>query len=514
MSQRLNVRPTSVVAEQRSPLDTGADVVAVSVWPAEAADNGFDGPWIGPGGAEVSEALNIDLTDALDRESATGKAGEVVSVPVYGAADLTRVLLIGVGDGSTTAYRRAGAALARATRGVDRVTSMVTAAADDAGVRAFVEGAVLATYRRGGFRRAADKDAKQPAGELSVIGAGPGVVARATSMASAAWFARDLVHTPSNLKNPAWLAEQAERLGRDAGLDVHVRDERALANEGFGGIVGVGMGSASPPRLIALRYEPAAADARDAADDLPHVVFVGKGITFDSGGLSLKPRDSMVPMKTDMSGGAVVLGVMSALRALDIPVRVTGLVAAAENMPSGSAQRPGDVVTQYDGTTVEVLNTDAEGRLVLADAIAYAVAELEPTVIVDIATLTGAATMALGRTHAALYAPSDDLADGLIQAGSAAGERLWRMPLVADYVSSLESSVADVAHISTTKVSGGSITAALFLRRFTGDVTWAHLDIAGPGRADKDKDDVVKGGTAFSTRALLYWLESLPRSSR
>lgn len=524
MSQRLDVRPTAVIAEQRSLLASEADVLAVPVWPAasagsasDGADSGpddsdaFDGPWIGPGGAAVAELLGLDLTDALERESAKGNAGEVVSVPVYGGADgVTRVLLVGVGDESTTAYRKAGAALARATKGVDRVATSVTAAADDAGLRAFVEGAVLATYRRGGFRGDPEQNGKQPAGEFALVGAAADQVAESASLAAAAWFARDLVHTPSNVKNPEWLAEQAVRVGRDAGLDVHVRNERTLANEGFGGIVAVGMGSVSPPRLIALRYEPA---DLAAADDLPHIVLVGKGITFDSGGLSLKPRDSMASMKTDMSGGAVVLGVMSALRDLQIRVRVTGLVAAAENLPGASAQRPGDVITQYDGTTVEVLNTDAEGRLVLADAMAYAVAELDPTVIVDIATLTGAATVALGRTHAALYSADDDLAAALSDAGAAAGERLWRMPLVADYESSLDSSVADVAHISTTKVSAGSITAALFLRRFAGEVPWAHLDIAGPGRADKDKDDVVKGGTGFSTRALLYWLQSLPTPS-
>ena len=238
------------------------------------------------------------------------------------------------------------------------------------------------------------------------------------------------------------------------------------------------------------------------------MVLVGKGITYDSGGLSLKPREAMVPMKTDMSGGAVVIGVNSALRAVGFRVPVTGLVAAAENMPSGTAQRPGDVIRQFDGTTVEVLNTDAEGTLVLADAIAYAVETLSPTVIVDVATLTGAATLGLGRRHAALYSTSDELAGALVDAGEAAGERLWRMPLVDDYRESLESTVADVAHIETRKMGGGSITAALFLERFAREVPWAHVDIAGPGRADADEHEVVKGGTAFGTRALLYWLET------
>jgi leucyl aminopeptidase len=187
-------------------------------------------------------------------------------------------------------------------------------------------------------------------------------------------------------------------------------------------------------------------------------------------------------------------------------MRVTGLIPAAENLPSGSAQRPSDVIRQYDGTTVEVLNTDAEGRLVLADAIGYAVATKDPDMIVDVATLTGAATVALGRRHAALYATADSLADALVTAGAAAGEKLWRMPLVSDYREALESDVADVAHIETRRMGGGSITAALFLERFARDVPWAHLDIAGTGRSDGDSEELVKGGTAFGVRTLLYWL--------
>ena len=321
---------------------------------------------------------------------------------------------------------------------------------------------------------------------------------RAATMAGAVALARDLTNTPSLRKNPQWLADAAISVAEDAGIDVTVRTEQELAEAGFGGIYAVGQGSARPPRLIELRYAPSGAQR--------HVVLVGKGITFDSGGLSLKPNDGMKLMKTDMAGGAAVIAVMSALARLGVTDRVTGLVAAAENLPSGSAFRPGDVITQFGGKTTEVLNTDAEGRLVLADAIAYADRELEPDQIVDLATLTGAARVALGGSRAALYSTSDELAECLAQAGESSGERLWRMPLPEDYVQLLESDIADQANVSPGEEGGGSITAALFLREFSGGRPWAHLDIAGAARSSGDDGEVTSGATGFGTRLLLRWL--------
>jgi leucyl aminopeptidase len=309
------------------------------------------------------------------------------------------------------------------------------------------------------------------------------------------------MNTPSLQKSPAWLAKRAERVARGAGLEVRVRTARELRAEGFGGIVAVGMGSSRPPAMVELGYRPARARR--------HVVLVGKGITFDSGGLSLKPGDNMVTMKTDMGGGAVVVGVLGALPALGLPVRVTGLVPLAENMPSGSAQRPSDVIRQYDGRTVEVVNTDAEGRLVLADALAYADRHLDPDVLVDVATLTGAATFALGRRYGALFTPDDALADALLGAAEAGGERLWRMPLASEYRHALDSPVADLRNIGdlSLQLSGGAIMAALFLREFVGSRRWAHLDIAGPGRSEKDDGEITKGGTGYGVRTLLRYLE-------
>jgi leucyl aminopeptidase len=236
---------------------------------------------------------------------------------------------------------------------------------------------------------------------------------------------------------------------------------------------------------------------------------VGKGITFDTGGLDIKPAEGMLAMKTDMSGSAIVLAVLAACRELEVPVRVTGLLALAENAVGGASYRPGDVLTQYGGRTVEIGNTDAEGRIVMADALAYADLELDPDVLLDIATLTGAARLALSRSMAPVYATDDRLGATLVAAGEATGEPLWPFPLVEDYRAMLDSDVADVGHIAGLGSGGGSITAALFLREFAGARRWAHLDIAGVGRSDVDRGVLTKGGTGFGARLLLRWLEEM-----
>jgi len=329
-------------------------------------------------------------------------------------------------------------------------------------------------------------------------------VSAACAVADAVGLARDLANMPSDRKTPAWLAGEAARAAAGRGLTVRVREPGELAAEGFGGILAVGAGSAQPPCLIELGYHPPGART--------HAVLAGKGITFDSGGLSLKPNEGMKLMKTDMAGGAAVIAAMSALAELGTTARVTGLIAAAENMPSGSAMRPGDVITHFGGRTTEVLNTDAEGRLVLADALAYADTVLDPDVVVDIATLTGAARVALGGVLGALYASDDALARALLAAGQESGEPLWRMPLVADYGDALDSPLADLANVPQgSRPRAGSIEAALFLREFTGGRPWAHLDIAGAARfSDSDQG---KGATGFGTRLLLHWLIGLEREA-
>jgi leucyl aminopeptidase len=463
-------------------------------------------PVPGTGAREVERVFGVDIADELDFAKSTGQVGETVQIPISAPGLAAEALvLLGVGDGTPLAVRRAGAALARSTRGRHRLATTVVARAGDEAVRAFVEGLLLASYS---FTRKSKAPEQTPLAQVDLVVGRPerrqAALSRALVTAAAVRRTRDLTNTPSNEKDPAWLARQAQSLARSAGLGVQVRDERQLAAEGFNGILAVGAGSARPPRLIELAYTP-----EGGGSGLPHIVLVGKGITFDTGGLSLKPREAMVPMKTDMAGGATVITVLAALAELEVNARVTGLVAAAENMPSGSAQRPGDVITHYGGTTVEVLNTDAEGRLVLADALAYADRRLDPDVLVDVATLTGAASLGLGRRHGAMYTPDDRLAASFAAAGDASGDRVWRMPLVADYRAALESPVADLAHIATDPhVQGGSIVAAMFLREFVGGRRWVHLDIAGPARADSDEHEITKGGTGFGTRLLLRWLES------
>ncbi|MFL6138546.1 MAG: leucyl aminopeptidase [Frankiaceae bacterium] len=466
---------------------------------------GATGPTLGSGADEVAAALGIDLAAAAAREEAKGEAGEIVTVPVTnGSAGAVRTVhLVGIGAGDPAALRKAAAALARRARDAGTLVTTLADDRDGTEVRAIVESLLLSAYA---FSVRAEPATVKPAGVELVVRRPDRVrpdVDRAVATARAVALARDLTNTPSLDKTPAWLAKRAERVAAEQGLEVRVRDERELVAEGFGGIIAVGMGSTRPPRLIELSYAPPSARR--------HVVLVGKGITFDSGGLSLKTNENMVPMKTDMGGGAAVIGVMSALRELGIPVRVTGLVAAAENMPSGSAQRPGDVISPYGGPSIEVLNTDAEGRLVLADGLAYADRHLDPDVVIDIATLTGAAALALGKRYGALFTPDDDLAEALEAAARAGGERLWRMPLVEEYRASLRSPVADLRNIADpeTHVSGGAIIAALFLREYAGRRRWAHLDIAGPARADKDDDDVTRGATGFAVRTLLRYLEGL-----
>jgi leucyl aminopeptidase len=468
-------------------VDADAEVVVVGVRLVDGD------PVTGPEAGVLAERLGLDLALLVARASSPGKAGEVVDVPVARPdSPVERLLLVGLGDGSPQAVRRAGAAIGRRASKGARVAADTGTGLDALALRAHVEGLLLATYRFSLASTAEPTKLRQVDLHLGARAERRRALASAAVTARAVHLARDLANTPSNEKDPAWLARRATQLGRRAGLEVSVRDEKALRAEGFGGLLAVGAGSARPPRLIELRYQP-----ERPARRAPHVVLVGKGITFDSGGLSLKPRESMLPMKTDMAAGGAVIAVMLALGDLGVRARVTALVAAAENLPGASAYRPGDVITQYGGRTVEVFNTDAEGRLVLADALAYADAHLEPDVLIDMATLTGAASLGLGRRHAALFTADEALAGELSKAGEASGEHVWRMPLVEDYREALDSQVADLSHVSRDRsISGGSITAALFLREFAGARRWVHLDI-------------TKGATGFGARLLLRWLETL-----
>jgi leucyl aminopeptidase len=410
-----------------------------------------------------------------------------------------KILIVGVGPADEAGYRTAGAAASRAVPGDEKLQIVLPPEAPAEAVRGLAEGLLLAGYRPPGSAEGSRSAAVEL---ITTTEAGYAQsLTSAHAVARATWLARDFTNAPASVKTPAWFAGQvvAEAATRP-GLTVTVREPEQLAAEGFGGILAVGGGSATPPRLVELSWNPPGATR--------HVVLVGKGITFDTGGISIKPRESMKLMRKDMGGAAAVLAATLAAADLDLPVRVTALAPMAENAVSGSAYRPGDVITHYDGTTSESTNSDAEGRLVLADALAYAVAELAPDVVLDLATLTGANAVALGKGMAALYSHDDELAAALAAAGEAAGERMWRMPLPDDYVEYLQSDIAD-RHSSPAR-GAGSVVAALYLREFLGDkvTSWAHFDMSAPSWADQTEGELQKGATGWGVRTLVRYLSA------
>jgi len=437
------------------------------------------------------------------------KPGEMLELPLSGHGKLSRLYIVGFGTGSIDDARKAGAAIGRKVKSKGfRVYNSFTGQHDVAvahivAISLSQYGWSLKSSASSADVSARAKGATRVAFDDSLAAA----VARAKILADATWTTRNLIHTPSNIKTPAWLAEQAKSLVRkskSADLSVKVKKGRELAK--FGGLRAVGNSSPSaPPHLIEVRYEPA------GSANWPHVVLVGKGITYDTGGISLKrPYEIMVPMKSDMAGAAAILAATVAMAEVKPKVRITALMMCAQNMVSGTAQRPSDVITHYGGTTVEVINTDAEGRLVLADGLAYADLELDPDYLLDIATLTGAATLGLGRQYAAMYSRNSALTARLHEVGDRIGDAVWPMPLVDEYKPALKSPVADFNHdASAKKFGGGSITAALFLEHFAGKRNWVHLDIAGPARSDVDSGELVKGGTGFGARLIIEWLATL-----
>jgi leucyl aminopeptidase len=452
-------------------------------------------------GNQVPPGQPVELdTGFLARSGFEGKVGQIQTLL---ADDGSSIVAVGIGDpAKVTAdiLRRAAGAFVRAAARASRVaTTLVTAGgdmvSDERAAQAVAEGIVLGAYR---FAEYKSNGQPNQVGTCTLVGPRPARLqagaARGARVAQAVSLARDLVNQPAGAMTPRRLAEVATDAGRRAGLQVTVWDEATITDERLGGLLGVARGSDEPPRLIQLTYEPKAR-ARG------HLFLVGKGITFDSGGLSLKTADGMMTMKTDMSGAAAVLAAMSALPALRPPVRVTGILPVTENMPSGHAIKPGDVLRIRNGKTVEVLNTDAEGRLVLADGLSLAV-EAGADAIVDLATLTGAVVIALGRKIAGLMGTSDNLMAQIQAASDRAGERVWPLPLPDDYRRDIDSEIADIKNLGAPG-SAGTIAAGLFLKEFVGDVPWAHLDIAGTARSDADEHYLTKGGTGFGVRTLI-----------
>lgn len=448
----------------------------------------------------IEKFFDIDLIDEISFFQPGGKAGEILEIPIsQKATKADRVFVIGLGDQSTQSHRLAAANLGRKLRGKKTIVSTLLAT-DTADIRAHAISVVLGAYT---WTLKSDSTSDQPT--FNIVSKDEKIIRRAEVIAYSVCRARDLVHTPSNIKNPLWMANQAQKVAKEGKLSIKVLAGKELAQ--FGGLRAVGNSSPKPgPRFIQITYSPKSTGKRIA-----HVVLVGKGITFDTGGVSLKrPYDLMMAMKSDMAGAAAVLNVVGALPELKPRVKVTALLMCAENALSGTSQRPSDVITHYGGTTVEVLDTDAEGRLVLADGLAYADAKLNPDYLIDIATLTGSATLGLGRQYGAMYTRDRALASELVAVGESSGDRLWHMPLIDDYQDSLESDIADFNHTADKgDYSAGSVTAALFLEKFTGKRKWVHLDVAGTARSESDAGESPKGGTGFGVRVLIDWIMSL-----
>jgi leucyl aminopeptidase len=461
--------------------------------------------------AGVDARLGGLLSRLLAAEKFEGTPGQVAHCHVEDRLPARRVLVVGLGPrkaGDTEAVRRGAAAAFKRARelGAGSVAMWMPPGGPAAGPRAqaVTEGAVLAAYR---FDRYLKEKDKRVVGSVAVVEpdrrqaqAAREGVRRGEVLARATCFTRDLVNEPANVVTPTYLAERAEEIAKTGRLTLNVLDREECRRLGMGAYLGVAQGSQEPPRFIHLTYAPRRPRRR--------VALVGKGITFDSGGLDLKPADGMLRMKDDMAGAAAVLGVFQALPALRPPVEVHGLIAATENMPSGSAQRPGDIVRAMNGLTIEIGNTDAEGRLTLADALAYAAQEIKPDEIVDVATLTGAVVVGLGLGLTGVFASHDGLAARVLAAATAAGERMWRLPLFDDYKEGLKSDVADLNNVSSQR-GAGAIVAGLFMRDFTGGLPWAHLDIAGTAFAEREGPLTGKGGTGVSVRTLLTYLMSL-----
>ena len=443
-----------------------------------------------PGAEDAHAASDPALFELAKFE---GKSGQVLTLPHPGAKS---VVFVGLGDEAT--FETIRSAMGNAVRVVKtgRAVTNLNQIPIDGSTRAVVEGAALGGYQ---FRAYKTEDEGLSIETLELIDGDAESIAETLAMTEATNLARDWVNTPALDKAPEVLAERIREAATAAGLAVEVWEEDRILDEKLGALLGVAAGSDRPPRLVVLEYQPEGATS--------HLGLVGKGITFDSGGLSIKTAQFMEEMKDDMSGGAVVSAATIAIARLGLPIRVTTVVPLTDNAVGGKATRPGDVLRPVAGPTIEVLNTDAEGRLILADGLGV-VRRYEPDLIIDVATLTGAAHVALGDKIAAVFASDSVVASAVLTAAARAGEHFWEMPLFKEYKKSIESDIADIKNISGSRY-GGAITAALFLSHYVDDLDWAHLDIAGPARTRETSGDQVKGASGIGVRTLVELARSL-----
>lgn len=461
-----------------------------------AAFDGGGTPTLEDAAGPLDEALDGALSSYLIERDFHGKVGSLEIVPTLGRITPKAVAIVGVGpkeNVSPTEIRRAAGVAAK--RLSDRaIVATTLSGLGDGAASATVEGLLLAPYR---FTRYKSDPKQTKTQQIILVGGTQDEIDRGVALAEATTLARDLQSEPPNSLTPDALARKAQEVADVNGLECLIWDEKEIEQRGFGGLTAVARGAINPPRFIQLRYSPPDATGK--------VAIVGKGVTFDSGGLSLKPANSMETMKSDMTGAAAVIAAMGTLKKLGVKTEVLACVPTTENLPSGDSMKPGDVITQYNGTTVEVNNTDAEGRLILADALAFACEE-NPDAILDIATLTGGIMVALGLRISGLFANDDALSAEIVAASEAAGEPMWRMPLADEFKKDLDSDIADMKNSGPRW--GSAIVGAIFLKQHVTKTTpWAHLDIAGTDWADKPHELGPKGATGVMTRTLINWLE-------
>jgi leucyl aminopeptidase len=485
-----------VIAGDTAKIETGAIIV-----------NCFeDDKQLEGDAAAVDAALNGAISQLVKQGDIKGKLNEITLLHSPGKLPTGRVVVTGLGKKTELTPDRVRGATGETCRylrqkGVDRIASGLQGAGvngikiEDA-IQAITEGAILGLYA---FRRHITKkeNSYTEVKEFAIVGREEAVISgaadRAKIIADAVNWARDMVNEPANFMTPADMAEAARKIAGDYGLKLEVLEKPQMAELGMGALLGVAQGSQQPPRFIILSYRGRPSDEVDMA-------LVGKGITFDSGGIDIKPYEGMHEMKGDMSGGAAVMAALMAVARLKPAINVTALVPATENMPSGTAQKPGDIVTAMNGKTIEILNTDAEGRLILADALSYA-KKIDAKAIIDVATLTGACHIALGDLCSGAFPNNQELADKLIASGRETGELLWQLPMYDEYKEQLKSDIADIKNIGGR--FGGAITAAKFLGEFVDNTPWVHLDIAGTYYTDKEKGYLTKGGTGVPVRTLV-----------
>lgn len=463
----------------------------------------FSGRLLGPGAELLDEALLGGLVTFLASAGFEGKVGETLMVPLGDSGAAKAAMVFGLGTESSLSLevlRKCGAAIAkRGSKAKSLATTILEAVPESidraAAAQAVAEGCVLGGYR---YIEHKTKAKASALASVTLLGGGGARVLAGTNrgvlISDATCWARDLANTPAADKSPEVFAKAAQTLLRGKGVRVQVLGPEEIRRARMGGVIGVAQGSPRKPRFVKITYSPTGARG-------PALALVGKGVVFDSGGLSLKPASGMEAMKTDMSGAAAVIATMSVLRDLGVKQKVIGYAPLVENMPSGTAIRPGDVLKHRNGKTVEVLNTDAEGRLILADALSLA-ADDGAAAIVDVATLTGACVVALGDKIAGLMGNNDSWRDQVQAAADRVGESVWPLPLPEEYKPLIESEIADLKNTGTGGY-GGALTAGLFLEAFVGTTPWAHIDIAGPSRASADSGYTPRGGTGFATRTLI-----------